>query len=47
MQPYELEEFNLNHQIRRQLLLQYQDYYGLHISEFGQMKTLQVLHEVL
>jgi DNA repair protein RecO (recombination protein O) len=47
MQPSELEAFNLNHQIRRQLLLHYQDYYALHIPEFGQMKTLQVLHEVL
>ncbi len=47
MQPYELEEFNLNHTIRRQLLLHYQEYYALHISEFGQLKTLMVLHEVL
>jgi DNA repair protein RecO (recombination protein O) len=47
MQPHELEEFNLNHQVRRQLLLRYQDYYALHIAEFGQMKTLLVLHEVL
>lgn len=47
MQPYELEEFSLNHQIRRQLLLRFQDYYALHIAEFGQMKTLQVLQEVL
>ena len=47
MQPYELEDFNLNHNIRRQLLLHYQDYYALHIPEFGQMKTLMVLHEVL
>ena len=47
MQPYELEEFNLNHIIRRQLLLHLQDYYALHIPEFGQMKTLMVLHEVL
>ena len=47
MQPYELEEFNLNHTLRRQLLLHYQDYYALHIAEFGQMKTLMVLHEVL
>lgn len=47
MQPYELEEFNLNHTIRRQLLLHLQDYYALHIPEFGQMKTLMVLHEVL
>jgi DNA repair protein RecO (recombination protein O) len=47
MQPYELEDFNLHHLVRRQLLLSYQDYYALHISEFGQMKTLMVLHEVL
>lgn len=47
MQPYELEEFNLNHQVRRHLLLRFQDYYALHIAEFGQMKTLQVLQEVL
>ncbi|MEI9958628.1 MAG: hypothetical protein WDM90_20495 [Ferruginibacter sp.] len=47
MQPYELEEFNLNHTVRRQLLLHLQDYYALHIPEFGQMKTLMVLHEVL
>ena len=47
MQPYELEDFKLNHAIRRQLLLNYQDYYALHIAEFGQMKTLQILHEVL
>ncbi len=47
MQPYELEDFNLNHVMRRQLLLSFQDYYALHISEFGQMKTLMVLHEVL
>jgi DNA repair protein RecO (recombination protein O) len=47
MQPYELEDFNLNHVTRRQLLLHYQDYYGLHIPDFGQMKTLMVLHEVL
>lgn len=47
MQPYETEAFNLNHGIRRQLLLHYQVYYAMHIPEFGQMKTLQVLHEVL
>ncbi len=47
MQPYELEIFSLNHEIRRKLLLSYQTYYALHISDFGQMKTLMVLHEVL
>lgn len=47
MQPYELEHFNLNHDIRRKLLLSYQNYYALHISDFGQLKTLMILHEVL
>ncbi len=47
MQPYELEEFKLNQEIRRELLVRYLDYYALHIHDFGQMKTLMVLHEVL
>ncbi len=47
MQLDELEDFNLNQSIRRKLLLSYQNYYALHISDFGQMKTLMVLHEVL
>lgn len=47
MQPYELEDFNLNQEIRRLLLIRYLEYYALHIPDFGQMKTLMVLHEVL
>ena len=47
MQPRELEAFTLNRETRRNLLLKYQDYYALHIQDFGQMKTLMVLHEVL
>jgi DNA repair protein RecO (recombination protein O) len=47
MQPFELEEFKLNQEIRRILLLRYLEYYALHIPDFGQMKTLMVLHEVL
>ncbi|MES1181567.1 MAG: hypothetical protein ABUL44_02105, partial [Flavobacterium sp.] len=47
MQPHELEQIKLNHITRRELLLKYQEYYALHISDFGQMKTLMVLHEVL
>ena len=47
MQPGELESFKLNQEIRRVLLLKYQEYYALHISDFGQMKTLVILHEVL
>lgn len=47
MQPAELDQFNLNRETRRSLLLKYLDYYALHIPDFGQMKTLVVLHEVL
>ena len=47
MQPYELEDFKLNQEIRRNLLLRYLEYYALHIPDFGQLKTLMVLHEVL
>jgi DNA repair protein RecO (recombination protein O) len=45
--PAELEQLKLNKHTRRFLLLKYQDYYALHISDFGKLKTLQVLSEVL
>ncbi|MEP7144961.1 MAG: DNA repair protein RecO [Ferruginibacter sp.] len=45
--PHELSQFKLHHDTRRMLLLYYQDYYALHIPDFGKMKTLAVLHEVL
>ena len=47
MQPEELEQVKLNHDFRRQLLFAYEIYYALHIQEFGTMKTLPVLREVL
>jgi DNA repair protein RecO (recombination protein O) len=47
MQPFELEDIKLHHDKRKLLLQYYQDYYALHITDFGPMKTLQVLHEVL
>ena len=47
MQPAELEHFKLNHEIRRALLMKYLEYYSLHLHDFGQVKTLMVLHEVL
>jgi DNA repair protein RecO (recombination protein O) len=43
----ELEEIKLNHDFRRQLLYVYESYYKLHIPDFGTMKTLPVLKEVL
>ena len=47
MQPAELEDIKLNHDFRRQLLHTYETYYALHIQDFGTMKTLPVLREVL
>jgi len=47
MQPEELVQLNLNHDFRRQLLFAYETYYALHIQDFGTMKTLPVLREVL
>lgn len=47
MQPHELEQLKLNHDFRRQLLLAYEIYYRLHIQDFGTMKTIPVLGEVL
>lgn len=47
MQPQELEQIKLNHDFRRHLLQRLEDYYRLHIQEFGVMKSLPVLKEVL
>jgi len=46
-QPHELEQIKLNKDTRRILLHAYQIYYALHIQDFGLMKTLPVLQEVL
>ena len=47
MQVPELQQIKLSSAKRRELLWKYHDYYALHIQDFGTMKTLQVLHEVL
>ena len=47
MQTHELEQVKLSQGKRRSLLNRYLEYYALHIQEFGQMKTLAVLQEVL
>jgi len=47
MQPSELEEIKLNHETRRRLLSAYEIFFALHVQEFGTMKTLPVLREVL
>ena len=45
--PEELENIKLNHDFRRSLLYVYETYYALHINDFGTMKTLPVLREIL
>lgn len=47
MHPAELEQIKLNQETRRQLLTMYETYFALHVQEFGKMKTLPVLREVL
>jgi DNA repair protein RecO (recombination protein O) len=46
-QPEELEQFALNRDLRRQLLLVMERYYQQHIQDFGMLKTLPVLKEIL
>ncbi len=45
--PDELDEIKLNKNTRREILLVLQTFYALHIQEFGTMKTLPILHEIL
>ena len=47
MLPAELNDIKMNHLKRRELLQRYMEYYALHIQDFGQMKTLMVMQEVL
>ncbi len=46
-QPHELKEIRINQEKRRILMQAYQIFYALHVPEFGVMKTLPVLQEVL
>ncbi len=43
----DLENIQLNRQVRRELLQAYQIYLSLHIADFGEMKSLGILQEVL
>lgn len=43
----DLENIQLNRQVRRELLQAYQTYLSLHIADFGEMKSLGILQEVL
>ena len=46
-QPEELGDIKLNHDFRRNLLYTYETYYALHVQDFGTMRTLPVLREIL
>ncbi|MGI8950388.1 MAG: DNA repair protein RecO [Chitinophagaceae bacterium] len=43
----ELESIQLNKFVRRELLRAYQQYLTLHINDIGEMKSLQILQELL
>ena len=47
MQPTELLQIRLHHLKRRSLLTRYLEFYALHIPDFGHMKTLSVMQEIL
>ena len=47
MQPSELEQIQLHHEFRRNLLFAYERYYALHIQDFGGIRSLPILSEIL
>lgn len=47
LKPADLPEIKLNKNIRRTILSALENYYAFHNPEFGVMKTLPVLHELL
>lgn len=47
MQPAELGAIRLGHDFRRQLLLRLESFYAFHVQDFGSMRTLPVLNEIL
>ncbi|HEU4471137.1 MAG TPA: DNA repair protein RecO [Flavisolibacter sp.] len=47
MQPGELEDLALNQETRRRMVHALEEYYALHIPDFGTMRTLPVLREIM
>lgn len=47
MQPHELEQVYLNQDMRRRILHALEQFYALHIAEFGSLRTLPVLREIM
>lgn len=46
-QPHELEQVYLNQEMRRRILHGLEQYYAFHIPEFGLLRTLPVLREIM
>jgi DNA repair protein RecO (recombination protein O) len=47
MQPEELEQIFLNQDMRRRITHALEQYYAFHVPEFGSLRTLPVLREVM
>ena len=47
MHPMELDQIRINKFTRREILMAFQTFYALHLPDFGTLKTLQVLQEIL
>lgn len=45
--PHELEQVFLNQDMRRRIMQGLEQYYAFHVPEFGALKTLPVLREIL
>ena len=43
----DLEHFQLNRSLRRELLVAYQTFMSLHIPDFGEMRSFRILQEIL
>lgn len=43
----DLEHFQLNRSLRRELLMAYQTFLSLHITDFGEMRSFRILQEIL
>lgn len=46
-QPYELEGVALNQDMRRRIMHGLEQYYAFHVPEFGALRTLPVLREIM
>ncbi|MDB5190759.1 MAG: repair protein RecO [Segetibacter sp.] len=43
----DLETISVNRPVRRELILAYQNYIALHVQDFGEIKSLPILQEIL